>query len=152
MDDMINKFLDLMRFFLYIKEDKVKIQRFLSCLPQSYKYRIEFDNPESLNELFTKAWMCYKQYKQRYETPKAWKYKKEDKLNQCKKGFQLPPFCNMIKWFQRKEYPSNTQHTQGGNKLINLGFKKVGGCTKKPLKCWECGEPHLQINCPCLKP
>ena len=20
---------------------------------------------------------------------------------------------------------------------------------KEPLKCWECGEPHLRINCPC---
>jgi hypothetical protein len=33
MDDLINKFLELFRFVPYIKEDKVKIQRFLSCLP-----------------------------------------------------------------------------------------------------------------------
>jgi hypothetical protein len=55
MDDLINKFLDLLRFVPYIKEDKVKIQRFLSCLPQSYKDIIEFDNPKSLNEVFRKA-------------------------------------------------------------------------------------------------
>jgi hypothetical protein len=79
MDDLINKFLDLLRFVPYIKEDKVKIQRFLSCLPQSYKDIIEFDNPKSLNEVFRKARMCYEQYKQRSEIPKAWKDKKQIK-------------------------------------------------------------------------
>jgi hypothetical protein len=55
MDDLINKFLELLIFVPYIKEDKVKIQRFLSCLPQSYKDRIEFDNPKTLSEVFRKA-------------------------------------------------------------------------------------------------
>jgi hypothetical protein len=69
--DLINKFLDLLLFVAYINEDKVKIQRFLRCLPQSYKDKIEFDNPKSLNEVFRKARMCYDQYKQRYENPKS---------------------------------------------------------------------------------
>jgi hypothetical protein len=59
MDDVINKFLDLLRFMPYIKEDKVNIQRFLSFLPQSYKEKIEFDNPKSLNEVFRTTQMCY---------------------------------------------------------------------------------------------
>jgi hypothetical protein len=50
MDDLINKFLELLRFVPYIKEDKVKIQQFLSCLPQSYKDIIEFDNPKNLSK------------------------------------------------------------------------------------------------------
>jgi len=33
MEDLINKFLELLRFVPYIREDKVKIKRFLSCLP-----------------------------------------------------------------------------------------------------------------------
>ncbi|MCZ2221966.1 retrotransposon gag domain-containing protein, partial [Corynebacterium pilbarense] len=33
MEDLINKFPELLRFVPYIQEDKVKIQRFLSCLP-----------------------------------------------------------------------------------------------------------------------
>jgi hypothetical protein len=45
MDDLINKFLVLFRFVPYKKKNKVKIQRFLILLPQSYKDRIEFDNP-----------------------------------------------------------------------------------------------------------
>ena len=32
MEELINKFLDLLRFVSYIKEEKVKVQRFMSCL------------------------------------------------------------------------------------------------------------------------
>jgi len=70
MDDLINKFMELLRFVPYIREDKVKIQWFLSCLPQSYRDRIEFDNSKSLSESFRKARMYYDQYKQQVEFPK----------------------------------------------------------------------------------
>jgi hypothetical protein len=63
MEDLINKFMKLLRFIPYIREDKVKIQRFLSCLPQAYWDRIEFDSPKSLSEAFRKERMCYDQYK-----------------------------------------------------------------------------------------
>lgn len=36
---------------------------------------------------------------------------------------------------------------QGGGKLVNLGIKKFGDSPHEPLKCWECGEPHLRRNC-----
>jgi hypothetical protein len=35
-------------------------------------------------------------------------------------------------------------------KPVNLGMKKFGDSPREPLKCWECGEPHLRRNCPCL--
>ena len=81
MHDLINKFLELLRSVPYIKEDKVKIHQFLRCLPHSYKEIIEFENPKNLNEVFRKAHMCYDQYKQRFEIPKAWKDKKQDIMN-----------------------------------------------------------------------
>jgi hypothetical protein len=55
MEDLINKFMELLRFIPYIWEDKVKLQRFLSYLPQAYQDRIEFDSPKSLSEAFKKA-------------------------------------------------------------------------------------------------
>jgi hypothetical protein len=55
----------------YIKEYKVKFQIFVSFLPQSYKDRIEFDNPKTLNEVIRKEIIFYEQYRQRYEKPKA---------------------------------------------------------------------------------
>jgi len=56
----------------------------------------------------------------------------------------------MENFFQKKDYHSNTQSAQGGRRLVNLGVKKVGDNPREPLKCLECGEPHLRINCPCL--
>jgi hypothetical protein len=80
-EDLINIFLELLRFIPDIPEDKVKIQRFLICLPQAYQDRIEFDNPKSLSEVFRKARMFYDQYKQQVEFPKTWKDKKKDRMN-----------------------------------------------------------------------
>jgi hypothetical protein len=150
MDDLINKFLELLRFVPYIREDKVKIQRFLSCLPQSYRDRIEFDNPKSLSESFRKARMCYDQYKQWVEFPKTWKDKKQDGINQRKKRYQPTPYQNAAKGFPRKDFHSNHPNTQGSGKPVNLGMKKFGDNSREPLKCWECGEPHLRRNCPRL--
>ena len=63
MEDLINNFLDLLLFVPYIKEEKVKVQRFLSCLSQAYKDRIEFDNPNTLDEVLIKERLCFEQYK-----------------------------------------------------------------------------------------
>jgi hypothetical protein len=82
--------------------------------------------------------------------PKAWKDKKQDRMNQRKKGYQPAPFWNTTKSFPRKYFHSNNQNTQGGGKPVNLGTKKFGDSPREPLKCWECGEPHLRRNCPCL--
>ena len=59
MEDLINKFLDLLRFVPYIKEEKVKVQRFLSYFPQAYKDIIEFDNQKTLDEVLRKSRLCF---------------------------------------------------------------------------------------------
>jgi hypothetical protein len=65
-------------------------------------------------------------------------------------GISTNPFRNATKSFPRKEFHSNNQNTPGGGKPVNLGTKKFGDNPREPLKCWECGEPHLRRNCPCL--
>ena len=37
MEDLITKFIEFLRFVPYIKDEKVKVRRFLSLSPQSYK-------------------------------------------------------------------------------------------------------------------
>ena len=54
MEEYANKFLQLLRYVRYIKDEKVKIQHFLSGLPQSYKDRIEFYEPRTLEEAIEK--------------------------------------------------------------------------------------------------
>ena len=59
MEEYANKFLELLRYVRYIRDEKVKVQRFLSGLPQSYKDRIEFYEPRTLEEAIRKAKYCY---------------------------------------------------------------------------------------------
>jgi hypothetical protein len=47
-DEYINKFLELMRYVPYIKDEKLNMKRFISGLPQSYRDIIQFDEPNTL--------------------------------------------------------------------------------------------------------
>ena len=55
MEEYANRFLELLRYVRYIKDEKVKIQHFLSGIPQAYKDRIEFNKPRTLEEAIRKA-------------------------------------------------------------------------------------------------
>ena len=94
MDEYANKFLELLRYVQYIRDEKVKIQRFLSGLPQAYKDRIEFYEPRTLEEEIRKVKHCYEQSKGKPDYHKAWKDKKNEKFDQRKKGFKPSRFRN----------------------------------------------------------
>jgi hypothetical protein len=65
MDEFINRFTSLLRYVPYIKEEKAKVQRFVSSLPAYIRERIEFDNPRTMDEAIRKARICYQQNKQK---------------------------------------------------------------------------------------
>ena len=94
MDEYGNRFLELLRYVKYIKDEKVKIQHFLSGLPQSYKDRIEFYEPRTIEEAIRKAMYCYEQRKGKPDYHKTWKDKKNEKSDQRKKGFKPSSFMN----------------------------------------------------------
>ena len=71
MEEYANKFLELFRYVRHIKYDKVKIQPFLSGLPQAYKDRIEFYEPRTLEEVIRKAKYFYEQSKEKHDYHKA---------------------------------------------------------------------------------
>jgi hypothetical protein len=57
------KFLGLLKYVVFIKDDKVKIQRFLSGLTLFYKEKIQYDEPKILTETIRKAKYLYEQGK-----------------------------------------------------------------------------------------
>ena len=61
MKDLNSKFLSLLRYVPYLVDEKPKVQRFLSCLPYHIKDRIEYDNPNTLEEAMRKANFYYDQ-------------------------------------------------------------------------------------------
>jgi hypothetical protein len=58
-EEYINKFLELIRYVPYIKDENVKMQRFISGLPRSFRDIIEFDEPKTLEETIQKERYCY---------------------------------------------------------------------------------------------
>jgi hypothetical protein len=48
MDAYVKRFMELLRYVPYLKDEKKRVQRFLSGLPQNYQDKIEFDKPETL--------------------------------------------------------------------------------------------------------
>ena len=49
MDEHVHKFLELLIYVDYIKDERVKIQILLESFPQNFRERIEFVNPPSLD-------------------------------------------------------------------------------------------------------
>ena len=92
MEEYANKFLDLLRYAIYNRDDKVKIQCFLNGLTQPYKDRTEFYEPRTLEEAIRKAKYCYDHNKRKFDSHKAWKDKKNEKFDQRKKGFKPSHF------------------------------------------------------------
>jgi hypothetical protein len=68
--EYINKFLELLRYMPYIKEENMKMQRFISGLPQSFQNIIYFDEPNTLEDVIRKARYCYEQFNHKTKCPK----------------------------------------------------------------------------------
>ena len=96
MEEYGNKFLEILRYVRYIKDEKMKIQHFLmvSGLPQSYKERIEFYEPRNLEEAIRNVKYCYDQRKGKMDYHKTWKDKKNENFDQRKNGFKHSRFRN----------------------------------------------------------
>jgi len=131
MDEYVKKCLDLMRYVDCIKDEKIKIQRFLSGLPFYYKDQIQYDEPGTLEEATRKAKHLHEQNKGRTDFHRSWKDKKQDNQDQRKKGFKPPHFRG------------NTSQTRWGivneHKTPELAGKRI----RQPIECWGCGGDHI---------
>ena len=139
MEEYANKFLELLRYSKCIKDEKVKIQHLMSGLPQSYKERIEFYEPRTLEEAIRKAKYFYEKRKGKNDYHKTWKDKKNEKYDQGKKGFKPSNFRNQQKQpSQAEKQPTKVMGERPRDPQQNRG----------PLQCWKCGGPHMRKNCP----
>ena len=67
MKELYSKFLSLLRYVLYIIDEKPKIQWFLSFFPSMFKEWIEYENMNTLEEAMRKENLCYDQNKNKRE-------------------------------------------------------------------------------------
>jgi hypothetical protein len=71
-----------LKYVDFIKDEKVKIQRFISGLPSFYSDKIQNDNPKTLEETIMRARHLYEQSKRRPAFQKAWNDKMKGKKDQ----------------------------------------------------------------------
>eukprot|EP00253_Pinus_taeda_P011491 PITA_11491 len=150
MDEFITRFTSLLRYVPYIREEKAKVQRFVSSLPPYMRERIEFDNPKSTDEVIRKARICYQQSKQKGDTAsKKWNERKGFKTNGLNKGSRSG------KGFSKG--PNNRNVTRSETKFKTSNEPKINeqhvrmdseGTARPQVQCWGCGVPHYVKNCP----
>jgi hypothetical protein len=58
MDEYDRNFLELLRCVSFIRDEKVKIHRFMCRLPSFYKDKIYFDEPINLEESIRNNYIC----------------------------------------------------------------------------------------------
>jgi len=78
-DEYTSKFLELLRYVPYLKEEKAKIQIFVSGLPIVFKNRIELDEPRLLEEAIQNIKNLYEQLKHKIETKLVWRDNERNK-------------------------------------------------------------------------
>ena len=87
MDDFMNRFLNLLYYVPYIKEEKVKIQQFLGCLPPNFQERIEFDMSIKLDTTLHKDRIFYEHGMLRQENINRNKDRSKTFSDNCKPHF-----------------------------------------------------------------
>eukprot|EP00253_Pinus_taeda_P029659 PITA_29659 len=127
MDEFINRFTSLLRYVPYLKEEKAKVQQFVSSLPMYMRERIEFDNPKSMDEAIRKARICY-QHRSRSNGIKG------SNKNQNNRAAPRNAF--------RAKSIGETRMSEQPAKM------DAEGSNKPPVQCWGCGGPHYVKNCP----
>eukprot|EP00253_Pinus_taeda_P016580 PITA_16580 len=151
MDEFINCFTSLLRYVPYIKEEKAKVQRFVSSLPAYIRERIEFDNPRTMDEAIRKARICYQQNKQKGDiSNKRWNERKSNRIAGNHKGSRGNGGKGAGKGQISRNIAKSTFRTKPSESRISEppARSDLEGTTRPPVQCWGCGGPHYVKNCP----
>jgi hypothetical protein len=84
------RLLELLKYVPFIKEETIKIQRYLSGLPSFISDKIQYDDPKTMEETIRREKFLFNQQKRKPIFQKAWEDKKF-KREQRQKG-NTPPF------------------------------------------------------------
>jgi hypothetical protein len=94
-DEYERIFLELLKYVHFIKNEKVKIQRYLSGLPYVISDNIQYDDPKTMEETIRREKFLYDQQNEKPTFQKAWEDNKKFKREHRKKGNKTPFFKNI---------------------------------------------------------
>jgi hypothetical protein len=125
-DEYERRFLELLKYVSFIKDETVKIQRYLSGLPPFISDKIQYDDPKTLEETIRRAKCLYDQHKARPTFQKSWEDKKKLRWIRGRRGTSHHSSETILRDNQLLENPE--QLRQGGkgqgNHLFNVGVVK----------------------------
>jgi hypothetical protein len=98
-DEYERNFLELLKYVPFVKDEVVKIQRYLSGLPPSMIDKIQYDDPKTMEETIRKAKFLYEQQGERPILRKVWDDRRKFKKEQRQKGSK-PSFFRNSPWGQ----------------------------------------------------
>jgi hypothetical protein len=87
--------LELLKYVAFIKDAKLKIQRYLSGIPSFISDKIQYDDPKTLTETIRSTKCTYDQQKGRPTFKKDWEENMKRKMEQRKKRTKPPFFRNI---------------------------------------------------------
>jgi hypothetical protein len=93
-DEYERSFLELLKYVPFIKDETVKIQRYLSGLPPPIGDKIQYDDPNTMKEMIRRVKCLYEQQREGPTFRKSWDDQKKFRKEQRQKGNKPPFFRN----------------------------------------------------------
>jgi hypothetical protein len=134
-DEYERSFLELLRYVPFIKDEAVKIQRYLSGLPPSIGDKIQYDDPKTMEETIRREKCLYEQQREKPTFRKAWDDQKRFKKEQRQKGSK-PSFFRNSPWGQSSF--KEPRKVEGSEQMPR----------PPPMECWGCKGNHRYRDCP----
>jgi hypothetical protein len=80
-DECEQRFLELLKYVSFIKDETVKIQRYLRGMPPSIGDKIQYDDPNTMEEIIRRVKCLYEQQREKLTFWKAWEDKKKFQMD-----------------------------------------------------------------------
>jgi hypothetical protein len=133
-DEYERSLLEVLKYVLFIKDKAVKIQRYLSGLPPSLGDKIQYDDPNTMEETIRREKFLYEQQRKNPTFWKAWDDQKRFKKEQRQKG-NRPPFFRNNAWGQSSF--REPMKVEGSEQMPR----------PPPMECWGCKGNHRYRDC-----
>lgn len=135
-------FLELLRYVLYIKNEKAKVHIFSGGFPLEFRDQIEYGEAQSVEDVIGKLKHCYQQSMCKTKSQRRWKGKENEKG----------------KWQLKKTRSQNAEEKENVAPYKNFNVVRQGhgqqpeghhnrGDDKGQLQFWACGKQHVKRYC-----
>jgi hypothetical protein len=133
-DEYERRFLELLKYVSFIKDETVKIQIYLSGFPSFISDKIQYDDPKTLEETIRRSKCLYDNQKSRPTFQKPWEGKKKFNMDQRKKGTKPPFFINSPRGQPTSREPI----------MMETGGQRP---RQPPIQCWGCKGDKMFRDC-----